>query len=126
MTDYEIAKKYINKIRKCKSSGMTFTLSFFDFKRLITANRCKYTGVELTNSGLDVLLATDVTIDRVDNLIGYVPGNVVACCHGYNTFKAGLENPNNIISFEVLEKALKVQKMLWRSLSLIQIISIFS
>lgn len=112
MTDEEVAKKYINKIQNCKQSSTVFSLSFFEFKRLITATRCKYTGVSLTNTQGVKQIATDVTIDRVNNNVGYVTGNVVACCYGYNKFKAAIENPNNIVDFKTLERALQIQKKL--------------
>lgn len=112
MNDPEIAQKYINKINNCKSSKTTFSLTFYEFKRLITAKRCKYTGVLLTNNHGGNVQPTNVTIDRIDSNIGYVMGNVVACCHGYNQFKGIIENPNNIIDFKTLESALKIQKKL--------------
>ena len=112
MTDQEVAQKYINKINNCRAASTVFSLSFFEFKRLVTAKKCKYTGIALTNSGKNNNIATDVTIDRINNNIGYVTGNVVACCHGYNSFKAAVENPNNIVDFKTLEKALQIQKKL--------------
>lgn len=112
MDDLKIAQKYVNKINNCKQSKTTFSLTFYEFKRLITSKRCKYTGVFLTSNHGGNPQPTDVTIDRVNNDIGYVTGNVVACCHGYNQFKGIIENPNNIISFKMLESALKVQKKL--------------
>lgn len=110
--DYKIARKYVKKIDKCSELGITFSLSFYEFKRIMTANKCRYTGITLTWQTSQNQIPTDVTIDRIDNSIGYIAGNVVACCKGYNSFKGALENPNNIIDFKILEKALKVQKKL--------------
>jgi hypothetical protein len=112
VSDAVIANKYINKVKSCKSSGLAFTLTFFEFKRLVTARRCKYTDIMLTWQSGKEQIPTDVTIDRIDNDRGYVTGNVVACCKGYNSFKGVLENPNNIITFSILEKALQIQKKL--------------
>ena len=112
VSDAVIANKYINKVKSCKASGLAFTLTFFEFKRLVTARRCKYTDIMLTWQSGKEQIPTDVTIDRIDNDRGYVTGNVVACCKGYNSFKGVLENPNNIITFSILEKALQIQKKL--------------
>lgn len=112
MSDETVARKFLNKIAACKKSGTEFRLTFAEFKRVITAKRCKYTGILLTDKGAEHRLQTDVTIDRIDNSKGYVPGNVAACCHGYNSFKAVLENPNNVMTFKILEGALKAQKKL--------------
>jgi len=114
MDDKNIAIKYLAKIQYCVDKKIEFNLSFYEFKRLITAKYCKYTGTLLTHRppGKKNMNSSDVTIDRVDNKVGYVTGNVVACCHAYNSFKGVLEDPNNIIDFKILEKALKVQKKL--------------
>lgn len=112
MLDVDIAKRYLNKASECKSKRVEFSLTFAEFKRVITTRRCKYTGVLLTMQKGDIQKQTDVTIDRVDNLKGYVTGNVVACCNAYNSFKATFENPNNIIDFEMVEQAVKVQRKL--------------
>ena len=112
VSDHIIANKYVNKVKACKDSKIEFELSFYEFKRLITSDKCKYTGIKLTWQSSKEQIPTDATIDRVDNSKGYVKGNVVACCKGYNSFKAVLENPTNIITFSMLEKALKIQKKL--------------
>lgn len=114
MNDEHIARKYLAKIHYCQSKKIEFKLTFYEFKRLVTAKFCKYTGVILTNRSNpnNRMKSEDVTIDRIDNKIGYVSGNVVACCHAYNSFKSVLEDPNNIIDFNILEKALKIQKKL--------------
>ena len=110
--DIYIAKKYCNKVKQCKADGITFSLTFTEFKRLILTKRCKYTGIELTLQQGVVQVDSDVTIDRVDNNFGYIKGNVVACCHGYNSFKAIIEHPDTFITFELLHKAVAVQHKL--------------
>jgi len=112
MNDQEVARKYISKIESCKRSRTEFDLSFAQFKRIMNADKCRYTGIKLTNNIVTKRQQTDVTIDRVNNSKGYITGNVVACCHGYNEFKGVLENPNHLLGFNTLEKALKIQKKL--------------
>jgi len=107
--DAYLAKKYVNKVSKCATDDMAFELTFAEFKKVMTAKRCKYTDVLLTYQRGVVQIDSDVTIDRIDNNKGYVKGNVVACCHGYNAFKAILEHPDTFITFELLHKAVAVQ-----------------
>lgn len=112
MDDEKIARKYLNKINNARDKGIQFGLLFHEFKRVVTAKKCRYTGILLTIQTGAVPRDTDVTIDRIDNSIGYVTGNVVACCHAYNSFKGTIENPNNPITFKNLAQALKVQDKL--------------
>lgn len=113
--DAYIAKKYVNKVKNCANLGLLFELTFMQFKRLMITKRCKFTGVTLTYQVGVVQVDSDVTIDRVDNSKGYIKGNVVACCRGYNTFKATIEDPSTFITFELLHKAVAVQQKLMRS-----------
>ena len=112
MNDFEIAKKYINKANSAKSKGTKFSLTFYEYKRIITAKYCKYTGVELTHQTGKIQTDTDITIDRIDNSLGYVTGNVAACCTAYNSLKSMIENPINSLTFENTLRALKAQREL--------------
>ncbi len=112
MNDIEIARKYINKTRNAETKGHEFTLSFVEFKRVVTAKRCYYTGIELTPGKEKENLATDITIDRVDNSLGYIKGNVVACCHAYNQFKGVLESDSPLNQTNVLRGLKREQQFL--------------
>jgi len=114
MNEVELAHRYIRKAGYAKDKGHEFSLTFAQYKRLITTKRCRYTGIELTtetnNKGLKD--PNFCTLDRVDNSLGYITGNVVACCYAYNQFKGVIENPSNVIDFKTLCKAVNVQKVL--------------
>ncbi len=83
-----VARKYIEKMQNAKNRGVEFDLTLTSMKNLVKAKRCYYTGVELT---VGTGLPTDMSIDRVDNSLGYVKGNVVACCQGANRIKGLME-----------------------------------
>ena len=103
MNDYALAKRYVNKVKSCKDTGQTFTLSLSDFKKLYNRKTCYYTGVKLnytTNS------SNSLTLDRIDCNIGYTPENTVACCHAFNALKATWENPRNTLTQKRVAKAL--------------------
>lgn len=105
MDDLTMAKKYINKAHGAQSSGISFLLSFTSYKNLMQAKKCGYTGIELTSprSGENIR-STDRTIDRIDNSLGYVKGNVVAVCSSANKMKALWENPNNPLDMQSVKK----------------------
>lgn len=49
-----------------------------------------------------------VTVDRLDNCLGYVSGNVMAVHTSANQLKSVIENPNNRLTFNNVRKMLKV------------------
>ena len=78
MDDLTIARKYISKAQKARNSGIEFNLSFVSFRNLMVAKKCKYTGIGLTETCADrPASGSDRTIDRIDNSLGYIAGNVV-------------------------------------------------
>tara|TARA_R110001606_G_scaffold385158_1_gene548522 strand:- start:18097 stop:18456 length:360 start_codon:yes stop_codon:yes gene_type:complete len=115
MDDTDIARRYLSKSTNCKDSGIEFLLSFVEFKRIMTTKLCRYTGIELVQGIGRSTEASYCTVDRVDNSKGYIKGNVVACCYAYNQFKAVLENPTNIITFDMMVKAISVQQKLMKN-----------
>lgn len=112
--DERIRQMYKQKRSNAKSSGIDFSLTFDEFKDVITAKRCAYTGITLTQRTGVNSSGANVTIDRVFNGLGYVAGNVVACCFAYNALKGNIESPGQIISFSMLRDALDAQEELMR------------
>lgn len=109
MDDLLIARKYISKADNAKKYDIEFSLSLVSFKNLMSAKKCGYTGIKLTTprgGGLPIR-CTDRTIDRIDNTLGYISGNVIAVCHAANQLKAVWENPNNPIKATHTKKMLK-------------------
>ena len=108
MDDLLIAQKYIAKAAMAKQAGHDFTMSFTSYKNIMRAKRCAYTGITMTakRAGKSIR-ETDMTLDRVDNKLGYVSGNVVAACHGANQLKSLMEAPTSIISRETVLSIIK-------------------
>lgn len=86
--DFKVANGYVLKAKNSAKRGVEFLLTIAEYKRLITAKRCYYTGIVLTQPCGDESRPTDRTIERLDKNIGYVAGNCVACCHAANSIKA--------------------------------------
>lgn len=93
--DVAIAKSYATKAKGAKDRGHDFTLSFAQYKKLRNTRVCFYTGVDITPSLTERPQGSSHTLDRVDCSRGYVPGNVVACCHSANSLKSSWENQFN-------------------------------
>lgn len=115
--DFElwVANYYKAKVESCRDRGIEFKLSLISVRNLLSAKYCGYTGMELTRNkaGAKSACQSDVTIDRIDNSIGYVKGNVIAVSNVANNFKSIFENPVYKMDMKMAEKALKnMQKKL--------------
>lgn len=115
MSEVEIARKYLNKGKNCKDRGVSFELSFSDYKRLLKIKKCQYTGLVLTEpeKGIEGKnKASDRTLDRLDSSVGYTKGNTYAVCHFANKLKSSFENSNNDLGFNEMSKmATKIKKL---------------
>jgi hypothetical protein len=84
---------YYDYKKSAQKKKKPFNLSFEDFIKLIQTN-CHYCGIEPQQRGLKrEIRGRDFAyngIDRVDNNIGYIEGNCVACCEQCNNSKKNL------------------------------------
>lgn len=95
-----VANKYRGKVDNAKSRGVQFNLTLNDFRRLLMKKRCAYTGVALTLHKEGQPKNADLTIERIDNQVGYVPGNCIAVCAAANGIKGAFEDPNTFLSVQ--------------------------
>lgn len=114
-TEFElfVAQYYQNKVDSCKDRKIEWKLSLISVRNLLRTKKCPWTGIVLTipRGKGKPQLSTDITIDRIDNTRGYVPGNVIAVSRVANNFKSIFENPQYPIDMETAKKMLtKVQK----------------
>lgn len=104
MNDLDLARRYISKTEWAKERNLEFLISFSDFKRLMLRKKCAYTGIELTfKVPGSTSRATDKEIDRIDNTLGYVKGNVITVSHCANKLKSRFENPVSKLSFKEMK-----------------------
>jgi hypothetical protein len=82
ISDLDIAKKMVNLKNSANSRNLEFDLKFSDLKSLLTRKTCYFTGRRLDDGTR--------SFDRVDNDLGYITGNVVACDKNLNNKKANL------------------------------------
>lgn len=102
--EFAVAAKFRNKVSNAKERGLDFNLSFAEFRRIMATKRCQYTGIELTfkvgRADETSWKDTDLSIERVDNRLGYVSGNCIAVCHAANVYKSVFENPKGLLKVE--------------------------
>jgi hypothetical protein len=102
ITDLDVAKKMLNLKQSADSRNIKFDLSFLVLKNLMEQKKCFYTGRVFDGKG-DYALS----IDRIDNKIGYIDGNVVACTVEINRKKTDI----TIEEIEMIYKAIKKTKI---------------
>lgn len=119
--DEYIAKRYIEKIANTKRRNIEFTLTFAQYKKLITTKKCYFTGIEMTvdydnTSDSDKKPLNAFTLDRIDANIGYTNENTVACCHLMNYAKSGFESRLRTLDGggELFEEVLKGLSFLYQ------------
>jgi len=88
-----VAEYYVGKSRSAIERDIPWKLSLMSFRNMMRATVCPYTGVLMTKPNLSTPKPTDITIDRIDNTKGYIPGNVMAISRMANNFKSIFENP---------------------------------
>ncbi len=101
ITDLDVARKMINLKQSADSRNLKFDLSFMKLKSLMEQKKCFYTG-----KPFDKTPGNELSIDRVDNRIGYVDDNIVACTVEINRKKTDI----SIEEIEMLYKAIKRTK----------------
>lgn len=101
--DTQIAKAYINKANKCTETNTNFELTLSQFRKLKLTKRCYYTGVSIT---LETNKLNTLTLDRIDNSLGYTLTNTVACSYAFNQLKSIWENPDSLLTQTNVTKAL--------------------
>jgi hypothetical protein len=90
--DRRLAEMYLAKIRSSKDRGIDFSLTLSEYKRFSKLKTCYYTGLTLNSKTR--------TLDRIDNKVGYITGNVVVCHTTFNALKGLVENPRNELNLK--------------------------
>lgn len=97
MNDLEVARKMVRVAAAARDREKDFNLSFLSFKNMMKAKKCKLSGLPLNKDSF--------TVDRINNQLGYIKGNVCACHKMVNRAKNNIESLN--LDPEVLKRILK-------------------
>lgn len=93
---------YNKRKHGAKKRKLEFSLTFEQYKELRKITTCFYTGISLTFSSS--LQPNSWTLDRVDNNLGYIPGNVVVCSYVANLEKSRSIDTNRSTNPQVLQQ----------------------
>ena len=108
-TDTEVARKFISIESSANSRNKEFNLSLNDVRRILSTKKCYISGIPIKRYGnTDNVFDDALTFERLDNDLGYVKGNVVACSFKWNQIKGKLTNEEITILYKAITK--KVNK----------------
>jgi hypothetical protein len=91
LTPEQVAVKLYDAAKsKAAGRGLEFALDFNDVLRRVKTGRCEVTGIpfdmrQKPQGGLDFPFRA--SLDRIDNTVGYVTGNIQVVCKLFNTAK---------------------------------------
>lgn len=85
ISDLEVAKKLLKIHQSSIDRKIDFDLTFESVKKLLSYEKCYYTGRKFEDDGVFAR-----SFDRIDSSRGYVEDNVVACTVDINTKKSNL------------------------------------
>jgi len=98
MEDIVIAKKLLQISQSAKSRKIDFDLSFNETKKLLNQKKCYFTGHDFDEQN------NIRTFDRIDNNLGYINGNVVACTKEFNEKKGSLTVVDIVLMYNGLKR----------------------
>lgn len=102
MTDLDIAKRMTRTAKSASDRGKEYDLSFKRMKELLNTKTCYITGVELQSE--DDRADNFLTLERLDNSVGYTDDNVVACSSYINKKKGDLTVEEVKMIYEAMKK----------------------
>ncbi|AGH57031.1 hypothetical protein VPMG_00008 [Vibrio phage VBP32] len=97
--DVTLSNKYRGKSQRAKDLGHYFSIPFSLFKRMRLRKTCALSGLPMT--------LENSTIDRIDNRIGYIEGNVAGVRDDINKLKGAIEGVigcSESIDWKVVQK----------------------
>lgn len=110
VNDSALAALYLYKVKSSAERGIDFTLTLNDLKKIISKKTCYFTGRRFVNDSASI---DKITLDRLDNSLGYTRENTVACCYWVNQMKNELfENPRRPYKVSAKDLGKLVNKMI--------------
>lgn len=113
--DAHIAKLFLNKVTNARDRSIKFSYSFAGFAELIATKKCAITGRELEHKANSDDNSEQFSIDRLDPIVGYEPGNCIVMCGDANLAKADVDkflNNPKLTDAEKLSMIYKVENVL--------------
>jgi hypothetical protein len=101
VSDLEVARKLSSIAKSAESRGIHFDMSFRRVKQLLNTKKCFISGVELNRIPND---KRQLTFDRLDNDLGYIDSNVVACSLHMNQLKSAITVNEIVLLYNAINK----------------------
>lgn len=102
-TNLKVIACYATKAANAKRAGKEFNMSLSTFANIKEQTHCAYSGLEFNKENV-------FSLERIDNSIGYVDGNVIPVTKYINTLRGDHETPESIQEhIDTLRKTLEGQ-----------------
>ncbi|QQO96223.1 putative antisigma factor [Acinetobacter phage Minot] len=85
ISSLKIAECYVNKAKNAKARSIKFDMSLIAFANIKCQEVCAYSGLPFDDS-----LNGSLSLERIDNSIGYIDGNVIPVRREFNTLRGNL------------------------------------
>lgn len=99
LTNQQIASKVQGKMLSCLATNTEFSLPLSEIKELFQSEQCAYTGKRFADYN-------ELSWERVNPKMGYVPGNVVLTTVEANSHKAQLDA---FVKRDIIPDAMKIK-----------------
>lgn len=104
--EVEVARRLVKTSISAKERGKDFNLTFQYLKNLLSQKVCAYSNELFAGCVGPGML----TLERLDNNVGYIMGNVVAVKHRYNNLRSDFDLDGLAKHIEVTKNRLKLEK----------------
>lgn len=104
--EIEVARRLVKTSVSAKERGKDFNLTFQYLKNLLSQKVCAYSNEPFAGGIGPGML----TLERLDNNVGYIMGNVIAVKHRYNSLRADFNLDGLTKHVEVTKSRLKLEK----------------
>ena len=101
--DTLVAMKFLQTKISASNRGIQFGLTLTQMARLLKRKKCYYSGIVFDS-------IHSLSLDRKDNTIGYVDGNVVPCSRIVNSIKEHVLENNHVNSNMSTKEIVKMMK----------------
>lgn len=109
-SDAALAALYLYKLNDCVRRNISFELTLTELRQIVSKKTCYFTGRRFVNDGSS---PDKLSLDRLDNSIGYTKENTVPCCVWVNRLKNELfENPRSSMRVSVKDMSKILDKMI--------------
>ncbi|MGL4641219.1 MAG: hypothetical protein ACRCVX_16025, partial [Shewanella sp.] len=109
--DAHIAKLFLSKVTNARDRSIKFSYTFAGFAELIANKKCAITGRDLSHQANSDDNSNQFSIDRLDPMIGYEPGNCIIMCGDANLAKADIDKFINNPKLTDAEKLSMIYKV---------------